>query len=240
MDEIYGINEFDALLVTDMQKDFLPGGALPVENGDLIIPVINNYIKRFVAAKAHIIASRDWHPENHISFKGRGGPWPAHCVQQTEGAEFNPKMRFPSGTIIISKATDPEKEAYSVFDETNFDQELRMLNIKRLFIGGIATDYCVLNTVIDARKLDYEAVVLTDATLGINVNKGDVERAFELMFKMGAQQANSSDFPDSVDSLPIEKLKADELAEKPATRALVKKKARMRPRGSAKRLPTEQ
>jgi nicotinamidase/pyrazinamidase len=239
LNEKYVIKESDALLVTDIQNDFLPGGTLPVEDGNQIIPVLNDYIKRFQAAKGHIFASRDWHPSNHMSFKEQGGLWPSHCIQQTDGAKFSQKLKLPSGTIIISKATDPKKEAYSVFDNTNFADQLKMLRIERLFVGGIATDYCVLNTVVDARNLGYNTIVLIDATLGINVKAGDVDKAFEEMLKKGACQANTGDFPDAEDNLPTEKSDVDLLAEKPAVRAIVKKKARMRPRGSAKRLPTE-
>ena len=131
------------------------------------------------------------------------------------------------------------RESYSVFDGTNFAKELKERNIQRLFVGGLATDYCVLNTVLDARKLGYETVVLMDATRGINVKPGDVDRAVESMLKCGALQATTADFPDAVDILPVDEAEADVMEDKPAGRATVKKKARMRPRGSAKRIPTE-
>jgi nicotinamidase/pyrazinamidase len=239
MNEKYVVKESDALLITDIQNDFLPGGALPVPNGNLIIPVLNQYIKRFEAAKGHVFASRDWHPVNHMSFKKQGGIWPPHCVQQTEGANFSSLLKLPMGTIVISKAIDPKKEAYSAFDGTNLADELSLLGIRRFFVGGVATDYCVVNTVIDACKLGYETIVLMDATLGINVNPGDVDNAFETMKQNGARQVTTDDFADMEDIFPVEKSRADVLAEKPAFRAIVKKKARMRPRGSAKKLPTE-
>jgi nicotinamidase/pyrazinamidase len=226
-------------LITDIQKDFLPGGSLPIEGGDELIPVLNAYIKRFVDAKAHVFASRDWHPSNHISFKPQGGPWPPHCVQDTEGAKFSPDLKISAVIGVISKATNPELESYSVFDGTNFAHELEMCEAKRLFVGGLATDYCILNTVLDARKLGYEIVVLTDATLGINVEPGDVDRAFATMFKAGAKQATNEDFPDAVDNLPIEETAPDSIAEKPSERAEVKKKARMRSRGPNRQVRTE-
>ncbi len=229
----------DALLITDIQKDFLPGGALPVVDSDQIISVLNGYAKRFEAAKANVFASRDWHPSNHISFKSQGGPWPTHCVQNTEGAKFSPGLKLPPGTIVISKATDPKHESYSAFDGTDFANELEMHGVTRLFIGGLATDYCVVNTVLDACKLGFETVVLVDATLGINVKPGDVNKALETMQTVGAEQATTENFPDPVDTLPIEEAESDALAEKPSERAAVKKKARMRPRGSAKRVRTE-
>ena len=235
----YNIVNSDALLITDIQKDFLKGGSLPVEGGDELIPVLNAYIKRFADAKAHIFASRDWHPSNHISFKAQGGPWPPHCVQDTEGAKFSHDLKMSPVIAVISKATNPEHESYSVFDGTSFSHELKMCEVKRLFVGGLATDYCVVNTVLDARKLGYETVVLTDATMGINVEPGDIDRAFAAMFKAGAKQATNEDFPDAVDALPIEETVPDSIAEKSSERAEVKKKARMRSRGPTRQVRTE-
>ena len=239
MEKTYSVTSSDALLITDIQIDFLPGGALPVLQGDTIIPVLNEYARRFNDAGGHIFASRDWHPPNHISFKAQGGPWPPHCIQQTEGAKFSPDLKLPDGTTVISKATDPAYESYSVFDRTDFSEQLKNKGVKRLFIGGLATDYCIVNTVLDARKLGYETAVLMDATLGINVKPGDVDRAVEAMIKAGAEQAIAVDFPEAVDVLPVEKDEADALGDKPSMRANVKKKARMRSRGTAKRIRTE-
>ncbi len=239
MKKTYVLKDSDALLITDIQNDFLPGGALPVAGGDEIIPVLNAYTKRFLAAKAHVIASRDWHPKNHISFKAQGGPWPPHCVQGSVGAKFSPDLKLPNHTVIISKATDPNKESYSAFDGTGLEGELRQCGVKRLFVGGLATDYCVRYTVLDARKLGLEEVILMDATLGINVNPGDVDHAIEEMLKSGAEQAMAADFPEDVDSLPTEVEDSDALETKPSLQAAVKKKARMRSRGSAKRIKTE-
>ena len=235
----YALSSLDALLITDIQKDFLPGGALPIERGDEIIPVLNAYAKHFADAKAHIFASRDWHPPNHISFKAQGGLWPPHCVQNTDGAKFSLDLKLPPVAAVISKATNPEHESYSVFDGTSFAHELKMCEVKRLFIGGLATDYCVVNTVLDARKLGYETVVLMDATMGINAEPGDVDRAIEAMLNAGAQQAVNDDFPDAVDALPIEETEPDALAEKPSERADVKKKARMRSRAPSRQVRTE-
>jgi nicotinamidase/pyrazinamidase len=235
----YVIGNSDALLITDIQLDFLPGGALPIEGGDEIIPVLNDYVKRFQAGNAHVLASRDWHPQNHVSFRSQGGPWPPHCVQQTLGAKFSPNLNLPKDTVIISKATNPEIEAYSAFDGTSLAHELNACGVKRLFIGGLATDYCVVNSVVDALKLGFETIVLMDAILGINVNPGDVDRAVDTMLKSGAQQANADDFLEEVDALPIAETTPDSLAEKPSQMAEVKKKARMRPKGSAKRIRRE-
>ena len=239
MNKTYNITSSDAILITDIQKDFLPGGALPVPSGDEIIPVLNEYAKYFENAKAHVFASRDWHPSDHCSFKQLGGPWPPHCVQNTEGAKLSPNLELPKGTVIISKATDPKHESYSVFDRTNFQDKLRKCSVTRLFVGGLATDYCVVNTVLDALKLGFKTVVLMDATLGINVDPGDVDRAVDNMVKMGAEQATTADFPDAVDALPVGEDAADAMGEKPSERADDKRKARMRPRGQSKRIPTE-
>ncbi|MGE5556701.1 MAG: nicotinamidase [Methanocella sp.] len=233
------LNGNDALLVTDIQNDFLPGGALPVTDGDKIIPAINNYIERFEAAKAHVIASRDWHPPNHISFKSQGGPWPPHCIQETEGAKFSTKLKLPDHIVVISKATDPKHEAYSAFDNTNLNNELDRLGIKRLFVAGLATDYCVVNTVLDARKLGYDTFVLMDATLGINVNPGDVDRAVKAMTESGARLVTIADFAEPEDKLPITEATPDAFAEKPSMLADAKKKAKMRSKGVNKRLKTE-
>jgi nicotinamidase/pyrazinamidase len=232
------LSSSDALLVTDMQIDFLPGGALPVANADELIPVINSYIKR-LENTAHIIASRDWHPLNHMSFKEQGGPWPPHCVQNTAGAKFTPDLKLPSETLVISKATDPTREAYSVFDGTPLEEELRKMDVKRLFVAGVATDYCVVNTVLDARKLGLETLVLMDATLGIDVTPGDVDRAVDVIVKSGAQQATSADFQTVEDELPLGEELPEALADKSLVRADRKQHARLRPKGANKRIPTE-
>jgi nicotinamidase/pyrazinamidase len=192
--KLYSLTSHDALLITDIQIDFLPGGALPVEGGDKIIAVIQEYIKNFENSKAHILASRDWHPTNHISFIRQGGPWPVHCVQNTKGAEFSPYIKLPSNTIIISKATDSQHEAYSAFDGTPLEKKLRQLSITRLFVCGLATDYCIVNTVLDSLEHGIQTVVLMDAILGINVRVGDVDRAVETMINSGAEKATFADF----------------------------------------------
>lgn len=239
MSKNFSIKNTDALLITDMQKDFLPGGALPIEDGDQIIPVINQYIQLFCDCKGYVLACRDWHPPNHVSFKAQGGLWPPHCVRETPGAAFSPDLKLPKHTVVISKATNPDVDAYSAFEGTSLAHELKVMGVKRLFVGGLATDYCVVNTVLDACKLGFEVVVLMDATLGINAEPGDVDRAIEKMIQDGAEQATVDDFLDVVDVLPIEETTSDALAEKPSLRADVKKKARMRSKGSTKRIKTE-
>lgn len=239
LNETYNLNNQDILLITDIQIDFLPGGALPVTGGNEIIPAINNYIDRFKAGKAHIIASRDWHPANHMSFNTQGGPWPPHCIQNTEGAQFSPNLKLPTQTVVISKAVDPNREAYSVFDGTNLFDELRKRGINRLFICGLATDYCVVNTVLDARKLGFETVVLMNAILGINVEPGDVDRAVDAMIESGAQQAVAADFAADEDTLPVGEAELDVLAKEASMINAAKKKARMRSKTTKRRLKTE-
>ncbi len=239
MQKTYSLNKSDALLVTDIQKDFLKGGALPVPQGNEIIPVINDYLRRFKKAKLQVFASRDWHPADHMSFKSQGGIWPPHCIQNTSGAEFHPDLKLPSDTVIVSKATDPKKESYSAFDGTALSESFKENRVERFFICGVATDYCVVNTVVDGKKLGLKAVVLMDAVRGINVMPNDVDEAVKLMLQSGAEQAVSDNFPDDADSLPVEEAGPDSLAEKPSARNAMKKKARMRPKGSAKRVASE-
>jgi len=227
------ISSKDALIVADIQNDFLPGGALPVDQGDQIIPVLNDYAKMFNKAKAKIVASRDWHPPKHISFTAQGGPWPPHCVRETDGAKFSPDLKLPSGTNIVSKATDSGKEAYSVFDGTELGEQLKAQGVTRIFIGGVATDYCVVNSVMDARKMGFDVVVLVDATRGINVKSGDVDQAFETMRRNGATQLTLADFPEPEALSGVESPEEVD-GDKPLGKSDVKKKARMRPKGSYK------
>lgn len=180
------------LLVGDIQVDFCPGGALGVPGGDQIIPIINRAIAFFHARQFPIIAIRDWHPSNHCSFTAQGGPWPSHCVQGSRGAQFHPDLLLPPGTVVVSKATDPKREAYSAFEGTTLEDRLRELAAERLYITGLATDYCVRQTVLDARRLGYQAVVLEDAVRGIDATPGDSARAIEEMRAAGALIAKSA------------------------------------------------
>jgi len=177
----------DVLLVTDIQNDFLPGGSLAVAGGDEVVPVLNRYIDAFVAKGLPVYATRDWHPEGHCSFHAQGGPWPVHCVAGTHGAAFAATLMLPPDTTLISKATSPDQEAYSSFQGTDLDSRLRAAGIHRVFIGGLATDYCVLNTVRDARRLGYAVVLLTDVIRAVDVQPGDGRRAEAEMVWLGAQ-----------------------------------------------------
>lgn len=176
----------DALLVADVQNDFLPGGALGVLHGDEIVPVLNRYAAAFYARGLPIFASRDWHPADHCSFREQGGIWPTHCVAGSKGAEFHPDCHLPPGTVVISKATDPRKEAYSAFEGTTLDECLREAGVRRLFLGGLATDYCVLNTVRDAVQHGYAVVLLVDGIRAVNLHPDDGRKAEEEMLRLGA------------------------------------------------------
>ena len=177
----------DVLLVTDIQNDFLPGGALAVAGGDEVVPVLNRYVDAFQSQGLPVYATRDWHPLRHCSFYAQGGPWPVHCVAGTHGADFAAALTLPPNTTVISKATSRDREAYSSFQGTDLDSHLREAGIRRLFIGGLTTDYCVLNTVRDARRLGYEVFVLADAIRAVDVRSGDGQRAEAEMVSLGAQ-----------------------------------------------------
>jgi len=178
----------DALIIVDVQRDFCLEGALPVPEGEKVVPVLNKYIKRFSKIGALIVATRDWHPPDHRSFKAYGGIWPIHCVQGTVGAEFYPELVLPKGMKVVSKATDSAREEYSSFDGTRLGDELKAIGIKRIFIGGLATDYCVKNTVLDALKLGFETILLEDAVRGVDVKKSDSKRAIKEMLEKGAKK----------------------------------------------------
>jgi nicotinamidase/pyrazinamidase len=176
----------DGLLVVDVQNDFLPDGALGVPRGDAVVPVLNRYAVAFRARGLPIFASRDWHPPKHCSFLEQGGVWPVHCVVGTKGAEFHRDFHLPLSTIVISKATDPKKEAYSAFEGTTLDEHLRKTGVRRIFIGGLATDYCVLNTVRDAIKRGYAVCLLTDGIRAVDLKPDDGRKAEEEMIHLGA------------------------------------------------------
>lgn len=180
----------DALIIVDVQNDFLPGGALAVPQGNEVVSTLNRYSAQFAAQGLPVFATRDWHPGHHCSFHEQGGPWPAHCVAGTQGAQFASELTLPPSARIISKATTPERDAYSGFAGTELDALLRRENVHRVFVGGLATDYCVLNTVKDARALGYDVVLLQDAIRAVDLRSGDGRRAQEEMQRLGAVPAD--------------------------------------------------
>lgn len=182
----------DALLVVDVQRDFLPGGALAVPGGDAVLAPLRECIQRFASLGLPVFASRDWHPADHCSFRAAGGPWPPHCVASSTGADFAHELELPGAAHVVSKGTTRDAEAYSAFAATALDERLREAGVKRLFVGGLATDYCVLASVLDALGNGYPVVVLSDAVAAVNVAPDDGERALRRMGEAGATLAPST------------------------------------------------
>jgi nicotinamidase/pyrazinamidase len=181
----------DALVIVDVQNDFCPGGALPVPQGDAVVAVLNRYAARFDARGAPVFASRDWHPARTRHFAADGGRWPPHCVQGTPGAAFHPDLRLPARTRVVSKGMDADADAYSCFQGstetgTAFAAVLSQSGIQRLFVGGLATDYCVKATVLDALDAGFQVLVLQDAVRAVDVAPGDGEQALAAMRQAGA------------------------------------------------------
>lgn len=185
----------DALVVVDVQVDFLPGGSLAVPRGDEVVPVLNRWLAAAAARGLPVFATRDWHPPEHCSFRARGGPWPPHCVAGSAGAAFAPGLRLPPGATVVSKATTPDRDAYSGFEGTDLDARLRAAGARRLLVGGLATDYCVVETIRDARRLGYEVLLLADAVRAVEVRPGDGARALEALRRAGAGTAALADLP---------------------------------------------
>jgi nicotinamidase/pyrazinamidase len=181
------VSSGDALLIVDVQNDFLPCGSLAVKHGEEVVPLLGRYIELFQAKGLPIFATRDWHPPNHCSFQEQGGIWPAHCIAGTHGAAFPSRLAVPPSAHLISKATLAEKDAYSGFEETELDGLLRAASVRRLFVGGLATDYCVLNTVKDARLQNYETFLLVDSVRAVNVHPEDERKAIEEMMSLGVE-----------------------------------------------------
>jgi nicotinamidase/pyrazinamidase len=173
--------------VVDVQRDFLPGGSLAVSSGDTVIPALNRYLALWRDRGLPVFATRDWHSRSHCSFREQGGPWPPHCVAGTEGAEFPQGLDFPSNVVVISKGDAADRDAYSGFQATHLHERLREAGVRRVFVGGLATDYCVLATVRDAEALGYAVRLLTDAIKAVDVHPGDGQRAQDEMLSLGAE-----------------------------------------------------
>lgn len=154
----------DALIIVDVQRDFCPGGALPISGADEIIPVVNDLVQEASEAGALVVATRDWHPPNHSSFRASGGPWPEHCVKGSDGAKFHAGLRLPKNAITISKGDRVEEDRYSDFDETGLGEELHRRGVNRVLICGLAQDVCVRATALDAIERGFETHVLLSAT----------------------------------------------------------------------------
>jgi nicotinamidase/pyrazinamidase len=182
----------EAVVVVDVQNDFCPGGSLAVPEGDGVVPMLNRYLERAARSGVHVYASRDWHPAETTHFLASGGPWPAHCVQGTAGAAFHPDLRLPTSTIIVTKGTSPVDEGYSAFDGQLSDgrtlaDDLRARGVDTVYVGGLATDYCVLQTALSARREGFDTVWLSDASLPVEVHPGDGQRAADQMAGAGVR-----------------------------------------------------
>jgi nicotinamidase/pyrazinamidase len=176
----------DALLVVDMQYDFLPGGSLGVPRGDEVLAPVNRLLALYGERGLPVYASRDWHPADHVSFAARGGPWPAHCVAGTPGAAFPEALSMPPQTVVISKAVTADTDAYSAFNGTALAEQLKERGVRRVAVCGLATDYCVLNTALDAIEAGFQTLVLPDAMRAVEVAPGDGARAIGRMVAAGA------------------------------------------------------
>jgi nicotinamidase/pyrazinamidase len=188
------ISENSALVVVDIQNDFCPGGALAVDGGDQIVPVVNRLIPLFKL----VVSTQDWHPANHISFRQRGGPWPPHCVQGTFGAELHSGLHTGRITHYFKKAFNPDQDDYSEFagidaEGRALDEVLREAGVKTIYFVGLATDYCVKSTVLDALRLGYECYVVTDGVRAVNVEPDDGQKALAEMAAAGANLIRSTD-----------------------------------------------
>jgi len=180
-----------ALIVVDVQNDFCPGGTLAVPEGDAVVDVLNAYARDFVAAGAIVVATRDWHPTDTRHFQQFGGIWPVHCVQDTPGAAFHPNLTLPEGTLVLSKGAHPEADGYSGFEARTAEgvsllEILQKRGVSDVYVGGLATDYCVKATVLDARKNGFRAVLLRNAVRGVNLQPWDSEQAIAAMVQAGA------------------------------------------------------
>jgi len=200
-----------ALILVDIQNDFCPGGSLAVNDGDKIIPIVNSIMNKF----ENIIATQDWHPINHISFASNNEGknvgdliqlngitqvmWPNHCVQDTKGAEFVDTLNISKITKIFQKGTNKNVDSYSGFfdndhqSETGLSDYLKSQNINEIYVTGLATDYCVKYTVLDALNLGFKTNLIIDAVKGVNLNHDDVENAIKEMEKAGAKIIKSTD-----------------------------------------------
>ena len=175
-----------ALLVVDVQNDFCPGGTLPVAHGDEVVPPLNKLIDKFLKRGDPVYKSRDWHPPETKHFQAHGGLWPVHCVQNTKGAEFHPQLKDDPRIRVVSKGLG-DTDCYSAFDETDLAAQLRDEGVKEVLVGGLTTDYCVRNTVLDALKEGFKVKALQDAIRAVDANPGDGERAIREMRAAGAQ-----------------------------------------------------
>lgn len=182
-----------ALLIVDVQADFLPGGALGVPDGDAVVEPLT----RLAAAADVVVATRDLHPPDHVSFVARGGPWPPHCVAGTPGAELHPAVTALGLDQVVDKAQDPDVEAYSDFDGTDLAGWLRRRGVDRVVVGGLATDYCVRATALDALEAGFAVDVAADACRAVDVAPGDGGRALDEIRNAGGRVTTTAELLDA-------------------------------------------
>lgn len=168
----YPLRPGDALLVVDVQVDFCPGGALPIPDGDRVVPVLNEWMGAAERVGVPVYASRDWHPRGHPSFAAEGGEWPVHCVQDSDGAAFHPGLRLPDEALVVTKGTRFDQDQYSAFDQTGLHERLRKDGVRRIWAGGLAQDVCVCATALDARRLGYEVALIPGGSLPVTREGG--------------------------------------------------------------------
>ncbi len=166
------IQQGDGVLIVDVQNDFCPGGELPIEEGDRVVPVLNQWIEAAGKKGIPVYASRDFHPLRHVSFQDQGGPWPPHCIEDSEGAAFHPDLMLPDTVVKITKGVRFDQDQNSVFDQTGLHEQLRRDGVRRLWVGGLALDVCVLASVLDARKAGFAVHVLLQATRPVTPDGG--------------------------------------------------------------------
>ena len=181
-----------ALIIVDVQNDFCPGGTLAVPDGDRVVAPLSRLAKRFAAAGLPVFASRDWHPQDTSHFQSFGGPWPVHCVRDTPGAAFHPDLHLPETAVVLSKGMDPAADGYSAFEGISEQNQrladlLAVHGVQHLCIGGLATDYCVRATVLEALARGFGVTLLVDAVAGVDLQPGDVERTIREMEAAGAR-----------------------------------------------------
>jgi len=190
---IMKVESCDALLVVDVQKDFCPGGSLPVEDGHEVVPVINALLYKF----SFIVFTRDWHPPDHCSFgdppKFEDGSWPAHCVQGSEGSEFCEELNVGETPIIFDKGVDPNMEEYGAFGRPDLGDLLREKGITRIFVTGLATNYCVKNTALGAVKQGFQVALVADACRGIDIPPGAVNETLDELREAGVVICSSTE-----------------------------------------------
>lgn len=186
---MYTVEPNDALIVVDVQNDFLPGGALAVAEGNRIFEPLRKTMPLF----KYVVATRDWHPRQHPHFQEHGGPWPYHCVQHTQGAGFAPQLDLGFVDEILSKGSIPPWNGYSAFENSDLAERLRARGVQRVFVAGLATDYCVKETALEAARNGFETVVISDAIAAVKVQPEDEAKALKEMESAGVRFATSAE-----------------------------------------------